>query len=285
MIYERWHQANIPVKKSNLDMPRDMFEMHEQYDFHNVELNKNQLKGRLDFIQEELDEAYESLDANDAPEFVDALIDMVVVAIGTLDLARVNSWKAWDEVLIANCSKLPGRNDKRHDMEGMDLVKPPGWKPPNHCDNVGILPEIMLRDESYYRSKRLSDHLESNKKAAQSKLNPQHRRRALAVLDECKQIMLEKADDYNSPVSPVRTIDYYKGAGLYDLFHMLTVKYLRIKSLVYKLYHGGTAKNESIVESLKDNIVFSAMTVEFVEGVMDGQEPEQRMFGEFTKNG
>ena len=41
-------------------------------------------------------------------EIVDALIDLCVVAIGTLDAYGVNSYKAWDEVHAANMNKEVG---------------------------------------------------------------------------------------------------------------------------------------------------------------------------------
>jgi hypothetical protein len=273
MIYPDpiWHDEpydNAGHEEATLKDPAiDLFNMHRKFDFHGVPLDKQQLKGRLDFLQEELDEAYKALEENNAPDFVDAHIDLVVVAIGTMDLSRVNFWKAWNRVHLANMSKERGKNTKRPNMGGFDLTKPEGWRPPDHEDNTGILTSIMLNDEGYKRASSLD---------AVAK----QRRYALEFLEKCKQIMLEKADDYNYPDSPVRTIDYYP-RGAWDLFHMIHIKYTRIKSLLHKLEKGGEIKNEDIPETLRDNIIFSAMFAEFLAKEMDGQNPKDSIFGEY----
>jgi len=73
-------------------------------------------------------------------EVVDALIDLCVVAIGTLDAYGVDSNKAWDEVLKANMSKEPGIKPERPNPLGLpDLMKPEGWVAPSHVGNYGRL--------------------------------------------------------------------------------------------------------------------------------------------------
>ncbi len=268
---DRWFVVPRNFTDSTGSIPWDLYIMHDKFGFHTVELNKQHLRGRLDFLQEELNEAYEALEKNDVPAFVDAHIDLMVVAQGTLDLGHIETWLAWDRVLKANMSKVKGKNEKRHAMQGLDLQKPEGWTAPNHDDNVGILPEIMLRDESY-------------KSATLKEFNPEHRRRAIEFLEECKQIMLEKAADYNSILSPVKTYDYYSDGGLYDIYHMIKIKFLRIKSLVFKLMNGGTIQNESLIETLRDNIVFSAMAVELIEGKMDGITDRSKLFGNLVND-
>ena len=278
-MVKNWHER-VLESPTDYDVAHDLFNMHKQFCFHDVKLNKEHLKGRLDFIQEELNEAYKALDENNAPDLVDALIDIDVVSIGTLDLSRVNYLKAWELVRRANCSKQPGKNNKRHSMQGMDLTKPVDWIPPDHSDNVGILVSIMQRDEEYKKNQveTMANNLENT--LADMKAS---RRRALEFLDECKEIMLKKADDYNYRWSPVKTYSYYDEGGLYDLYHMIKVKFLRLKSLVWKLYNGASINHEDMTETLRDNIVFSAMTVEYLEHSMDGQPADCKMFGEFTK--
>jgi predicted HAD superfamily Cof-like phosphohydrolase len=94
---------------------------------------------RMRFINEESDETY---NADTPAEFVDGLIDLCVVAIGTLDAMGVDAETAWNRVLTANMSKEVGVKDSRPNPLGLpDLVKPEGWKSPTHEDNVGILPK------------------------------------------------------------------------------------------------------------------------------------------------
>lgn len=126
------------------DWVKDMHEMHKKYGVHewvknNPEKLKEFLEFRLKFLQEELDETRKAAAANDAEEIVDGLIDLCVVAIGTLDAFGVNSYSAWDEVLNANMAKEVGVKPERPNPLGLpDLMKPEGWTPPSHNGNTGL---------------------------------------------------------------------------------------------------------------------------------------------------
>ena len=71
----------------------------------NPEKLKDFLAFRLDFLEEELTETVKAFAMNDGEELVDGLIDLCVVAIGTLDAFGIDPYKAWDEVLKANMEK------------------------------------------------------------------------------------------------------------------------------------------------------------------------------------
>ena len=123
--------------------------MHDHYGMTAKFLNMDDytasknLEFRTKFIQEELDELSASESAEDV---VDALIDIVVVAIGTLHAYGVDSHLAWDEVLRANMSKEPGIKPERPNPLGLpDLTKPEGWVAPNHSgnDGPGLLERVM----------------------------------------------------------------------------------------------------------------------------------------------
>ena len=67
-----------------------------------------------------------------------------VIAIGTLDLFGVDAWKAWDEVLKRNMQKKSGIKPGRPNPLGLpDLLKPEGWKDPDHTGNVGMLDKVF----------------------------------------------------------------------------------------------------------------------------------------------
>jgi hypothetical protein len=124
----------------------DIYEMHDKFGFHesvremDVEKLKLMLKFRLDFIQEELNEAKS---AESAEDIVDALIDICVVAIGTMDLYAVDSQHAWEQVHNANMAKQRGIKPERPNPLGLpDLIKPEGWVAPSHEDNHGYLTKI-----------------------------------------------------------------------------------------------------------------------------------------------
>lgn len=115
--------------------------MHEKFRDFNDEKKKLFLEFRAKFIQEELDELKENVAINNAEEIVDALIDICVVAIGTLDAYGIDSHRAWDEVLRANMAKKVGVKEGRPNPLGLpDLTKPEGWTPPSHEGNHGNLP-------------------------------------------------------------------------------------------------------------------------------------------------
>ena len=133
--------------------PADIQDMHTKFGVNSVirGLDKEKLakflEFRLNFLQEELDEAKEAfstLKANRAEDVVDAMIDLCVVAIGTLDAFDVDSYEAWNRVHSKNMEKIPGIKPGRPNPLGLpDLIKPPGWTSPTHADNVGILPRIF----------------------------------------------------------------------------------------------------------------------------------------------
>lgn len=133
--------------------PSDIEDMHSKFGVNSVirNLDRNKLKKflefRLNFLQEELDEAKEALASDNserAEDIVDAMIDLCVVAIGTLDAFDVDSYEAWNRVHEKNMQKSPGIKPERPNPLGLpDLIKPDGWTAPTHADNVGLLSKIF----------------------------------------------------------------------------------------------------------------------------------------------
>ena len=120
---------------------KDIMGMHYKYKTKEVlsTFDSKKLKDFLDFrikfLREELKELETS---NNADDVVDALIDLTVVAIGTLDLFDVDVDKAWSAVLEANMNKIVGMKETRKNTSDFpDLIKPHGWKPPSHVGNTG----------------------------------------------------------------------------------------------------------------------------------------------------
>ena len=130
------------------DWVNDIHTMQTKYETrkwveNNPDKLKEFLKFRIDFLQEELEETQAAYQRKDAEEIVDGLIDLCVVAIGTLDAFGVDPYKAWDEVLEANMAKEVGKKPSRPNPLGVpDLIKPNNWKGPNHKGNHGKLNDI-----------------------------------------------------------------------------------------------------------------------------------------------
>ena len=127
---------------------KDIHGMQKKYETHkwvkiNPEKLRDFLKFRINFLQEELDETRKAYMTKDNEEIVDGLIDLCVVAIGTLDAFDIDANKAWDAVLKANMNKEVGRKETRPNPLGLpDLVKPEGWEAPSHEGNHGKLNDI-----------------------------------------------------------------------------------------------------------------------------------------------
>jgi predicted HAD superfamily Cof-like phosphohydrolase len=97
----------------------------------------------MSFLMEELEETKTAVKNNDAEEIVDGLIDLCVVAIGTLDAMGIDSHDAWTQVLRANLAKEVGIKPERPNPLGLpDLIKPAGWKAPSHAKNHGLLSKL-----------------------------------------------------------------------------------------------------------------------------------------------
>lgn len=102
------------------------------------------LQFRIAFLYEELKETEKAYVTRNPEEIVDGLIDLCVVAIGTMDAFGIDAHKAWDRVHEANMSKQVGVKESRPNPLGLpDLIKPAGWKAPNHTDNHGYIPHTF----------------------------------------------------------------------------------------------------------------------------------------------
>lgn len=125
----------------------DIADMHDKYGTNEAvrkldsEKLRKFLEFRVAFLEEELTELKDNM--NNPEEIVDALIDLCVVAIGTLDAFEIDSYKAWNEVHKANMNKEVGVKESRPNPLGLpDLIKPEGWTAPSHAGNHGLLTKM-----------------------------------------------------------------------------------------------------------------------------------------------
>ena len=143
-----WRKRQIMENSMLTDWVGDIANMHEYYGVKpkikefDAEKLKKFLEFRVKFLEEEMTELRT---AESAEDVVDALIDLCVVAIGTLDLFDVDAQKAWDNVHAANMAKQVGVKESRPNPLGLpDLIKPEGWKAPSHEHNHGLLNSVQL---------------------------------------------------------------------------------------------------------------------------------------------
>lgn len=145
-IKEYYDNPNSERNGKGITWPTHMAMMHHKFEVDKsiAKMNKDTLRKFLKFrgecIQEEVDELHHAISGKniDAEETVDALIDICVFAIGTLDLFGVDADKAWKEVYDANTTKQIGIKAERPNPYGLpDLIKPEGWEAPDHSGNHG----------------------------------------------------------------------------------------------------------------------------------------------------
>lgn len=137
-------------EEPNNDWVKDIAEMHTKFGVNKIvrtfdaDKLKMFIEFRLKFLQEELTEAVDALADNNPDDIVDAMVDLCVVAIGTMDALDVNSYIAWDRVHDANMTKSPGIKASRPNPMGLpDLIKPDGWQAPSHADNIGLMSKLL----------------------------------------------------------------------------------------------------------------------------------------------
>ena len=105
-----------------------------------MELPRDVLKFRLDFIDEEVDELRLAYDSDDFEKVADALADIVWVVLGLAHMHHLPFDEIWQEVKRSNMErrKALSTDAARHSL---DIVKPEGWRPP---DIKGILEKYDL---------------------------------------------------------------------------------------------------------------------------------------------
>jgi len=136
------------------DWVHDIAEMHRKYgvnewvgkqlDEGNYENLRKFLEFRMAFLDEELGETKAAIENGDPSEIVDGLIDLCVIAVGTMDAFGIDARASWNRVQKANMAKEVGVKESRPNELGLpDLVKPEGWTAPEHSDNVGYIPDAL----------------------------------------------------------------------------------------------------------------------------------------------
>lgn len=120
------------------NMLRDIKDFHEkfglQYNGAPRLLPPDVVEFRIKFMQEELNEYASAVADGDIVGQLDALVDLVYVALGTAYLQGLPFQRGWDEVQDANMRKVKagpnGEGSKRGSPH--DVIKPPGWKGPDY---------------------------------------------------------------------------------------------------------------------------------------------------------
>ena len=96
-----------------------------------LEYHKEQLQMYLNLVEEEFNELDQAKTFDDHTEQLDALVDIIVVAIGAIISMGVDPQKAWNEVIATNIAKIDSKTGKVKKRADGKILKPEGWQPPN----------------------------------------------------------------------------------------------------------------------------------------------------------
>ena len=115
---------------------KDIDSFHKKFKFEKndkvgIPDNNELVNFRTSFLIEELAEYTQAITKRDAAGALDALVDIVYIALGTAWLFNLPFEKAWQEVQKANMSKIRTKSKSKKRGTSFDVVKPKGWRPPD----------------------------------------------------------------------------------------------------------------------------------------------------------
>ena len=115
---------------------KDIDAFHKKFHFEkndkvSIPENNELVNFRTSFLLEELTEYTQAITKKDTAGALDALVDIVYIALGTAWLFNLPFEKAWNEVQRANMSKIRTKSKSKKRGTSFDVVKPKGWRPPD----------------------------------------------------------------------------------------------------------------------------------------------------------
>lgn len=104
------------------------------------------------------------------------------------------------------------------------------------------------------------------------------------VLQECIDLQLKKANDYQNPASTIKQADYYPN-GCSTILDVMHAKVLRLRSVMEAMQHDPvyTPNFESLEDSAKDLINYASFFCAYLNGKIDGQDPSRDFLNRKTE--
>src|SRR5210317_2146344 len=115
---------------------KDIDTFHKKYKFEKndkvgIPEDNELVNFRTSFLMEELAEYTQAITKKDSAAALDALVDIVYIALGTAWLFNLPFEKAWKEVQRANMSKIRAKSKSKKRGTAFDVIKPKNWKTPD----------------------------------------------------------------------------------------------------------------------------------------------------------
>ena len=162
------------------DILKDIDNFHKKYGFEKNEKidipdNSELINFRTAFLMEELAEYTNAITKKDAAGALDALVDIVYIALGTAWLFNLPFEKAWNEVQKANMSKIRAKDKTGKRGTKFDVIKPKDWKAPNIekiIDEVLVANAKSVEEFRAGKEKAFNALIGQAMKASKGKANP-----------------------------------------------------------------------------------------------------------------
>tara|TARA_E500000318_G_scaffold81055_1_gene76277 strand:+ start:882 stop:1247 length:366 start_codon:yes stop_codon:yes gene_type:complete len=110
-------------------------------------------------------------------------------------------------------------------------------------------------------------------------------REAINVLQECIELQLKKAQDYNNPNSRIQQAMYYP-RGVATILDIVWAKVLRSYSVLEAMDNDPDYEPnfESLEDSAKDMINYASFIVAYCRGGIEGQDPNRDFLNRETED-
>ena len=129
-------QKKISDLLDKTDLIDDIDRFHKKFGFEKntkvgIPNNPELINFRTSFLMEELSEYTNAIVKKDSAAALDALVDIVYIALGTAWLFNLPFDKAWKEIQAANMKKVRAKDTTGKRGTKFDVIKPKDFKEPN----------------------------------------------------------------------------------------------------------------------------------------------------------
>jgi predicted HAD superfamily Cof-like phosphohydrolase len=100
------------------------------------QISQEEWELRITRLVDEVTETQTAHEEEDDEEYLDGLVDIVYIALGTAYRRGWDFSEAWARVHGANMQKIRGEAKNSKYGSSYDIIKPEGWKSPSHTDLV-----------------------------------------------------------------------------------------------------------------------------------------------------